>query len=202
MSAWRGWRRHAGSGRAPRMTLIYGAIAVLAGVPLLPAHPWLAVLGLIGAALYVWHAEASMRGEGRSALVELLAIATSMLAAPAAYYVGAGRLDGSSVVLWLMCFGYFASSVFYVKMRLTAARVRDAAVREKARRNCIAYHLVLIACIATLPRLAAAGYLPAIARAFWYAFRPTADVNLKQVGWTEVVYSLLFLIAVAIGFSS
>jgi hypothetical protein len=202
MMAWRGWRRRTESGRAPRVMLTYGVIAVIAGVPLLPRFPWLGVLGAAGAALYAWHAEVSMRGEGRSAPVELLAIATSMLTAPAAWYVSTGRIGWTAAWLWLLSFGYFASSVFYVKMRLTAARSRDVSVRENARRLCVGYHAVLAICLTVLPPILAAGYLPVIVRAFWYAFRPTAELNLKQIGWTEVVYSLIFLTAVAIGFPS
>lgn len=199
MMAWRGWRRNAESGRAPTMVAIYGVLALVAGLPLVPMYPWLAALGAAGGALYAWHAEASMRGEGRSAGVEVLAIATSMLTAPAAYYVATGRLDGTALVLWLAVFGYFASTVFYVKMRLTSSRARSIVVKEKARRECVAVHSVVAIGILALPPLAALGYLPAIARAFWYALRPTEQVNLKQVGWTEVVYSLVFLVAAAIG---
>jgi uncharacterized membrane protein len=199
MAAWRGWRRKTDSGRATRTVAAYGTAAIALGAPLLADNPWLAALGAAGAALYVWHAEAAMRGEGRSAGVELLVIATSMLTAPAAYYVGTGRLDGLALTLWLATFGYFASTVFYVKMRLTAARARSEAVKAKARRECVAAHAALALGIAALPVIVALGYVPAIIRAGWYAARPTAEANLKQIGWTEVVLSLVFFVAAAVG---
>jgi hypothetical protein len=41
------------------------------------------------------------------------------------------------------------------------------------------------------------GFAPVLGRAFWYAFRPATVLNLKQVGWTEVAYSIWFLAVVS-----
>ena len=125
-----------------------------------------------------------------------------MLAAPAAYYVSSGRLDRIALLLWALCFGYFASAVFYVKMRLTYARSRKAAHPARTRRQCLIYHVALMACLAALtPYLALvvlAGFFPILARAFYYILKPTNEAHLKQIGWTEVVWSLIFLGCAAI----
>ena len=39
------------------------------------------------------------------------------------------------------------------------------------------------------------GYVPILARSFWYVARPQKKLDLKQIGWSEVVYSVIFLIA-------
>ena len=195
---WRAWRRGTDPGAARRMALLYGGASVLIGAPLLLSYPWLALLGAAGAIVFCTGAELAMRGEGRKAAPELLAIATSMLLAPAAYYVGTGRLDRTALLLWLLCFGYFGSSVFYVKMRVAAARARTPEAQAGSRRQCLLYHVALTALLALsvwqgLPVVALAAFLPILARAFYYVARPTAKLSLKQVGWTEVVYSLWFV---------
>ena len=199
MTAWAAWRRGSVPGRSRRAAAMYIGTAVLAGAALLPAYPWLVLPAVLGGAMYCWHAEAALRGERRSATIELLAIATSMLVAPAAYYVSSGRLDETAMLLWLLCFAYFASSVFYVRMRLTWARARVTAAA--ARRHCLIYHVILTAVLAGLTLhlspVVLAGFVPILARAFYYVARPSANLNLKQIGWTEVVYSLVFLACAA-----
>ena len=198
MAAWRAWRRKTDPGPAKQAAAAYIVAATSIGGTLLAFYPWLALLGVLGGVVYCWHAEVAMRGEGRSTTAEILAIATSMLAAPAAYYVSSGRLDGTAALLWALCFGYFASAVFYVKMRLTCARPRKPTYPARTRRQCLIYHVALLIFLAALtPHVASivlAGFLPILIRAFYYIARPTTHANLKQIGWSEVVYSLVFLL--------
>jgi hypothetical protein len=184
------------------MAAIYVTVSATLGAVMLPGFPWLAFLGAAGVAVFCWSAELTMMGEGRKAAPELLAIATSMLLAPAAYYVSTGRLDGTALLLWILCFGYFASSVFYVKMRVAAVRPRTPEAAPRTRWQCLLYHLglagVLVGlAIAAIPWIAVAGFVPILARAFWFVFRPSATLNLKQIGWTEVAWSVWFLAVVS-----
>jgi hypothetical protein len=122
-----------------------------------------------------------------------------MLLAPAAYYVGTGRLDRMALLLWILCFLYFASSVFYVKMRVAAARPRTPEAPARTRRQCLLYHLgvavfLAISAVPGLPLLTVVAFAPILARALYYIVRPTKELSLKQVGWTEVVYSLWFVV--------
>ena len=202
MAAWRAWRRKTDPGRSKQAALMYIVTAGAVGASLLAFYPWLALLGALGGIVYCWHAEVAMKGEGRSTTAELLAIATSMLAAPAAYYVSSGRLDGIALLLWVLCFGYFASAVFYVKMRLTCARARKLTYPAQSRRQCLIYHVGLLVFLAALAPYVAlivlAGFVPILVRAFFYIVKPTTEANLKQIGWTEVVWSLIFLGCAAI----
>ena len=198
MAAWRAWRRRTDPGPAKTAAAMYILTAGSIGGTLLAFYPWLALLGVLGGFVYCWHAEVAMRGEGRSTTAELLAIATSMVAAPAAYYVSSGRVDGTAVLLWSLCFAYFASAVFYVKMRLTFARPRKATYPARTRRQSLVYHVCLVVFLAMLTPhvslIVLAGFLPILARAFYYIAKPTTQANLKQIGWSEVVYSLMFLV--------
>jgi hypothetical protein len=198
MAWWRAWRRGLDAKPSGHVAGLYVLISSATGFFLLRDFPWLALLAAAGAAVFCWSAELAMKGEGRRAAPELLAIGTSMLLAPAAYYVGTGRLDRTALLLWILCFGYFASSVFYVKMRVAAARPRTPDAPSRTRRQCLLYHVGLTALLLALaafgmPWLVVTGFVPILARGFYYALRPVQTLNLKQIGWTEVMWSLWFL---------
>ncbi len=190
---WRLWRRGQPlTVKARRgLGLLVGAGAL--GAALLTRHPLLLPFAAVAGAVLVWQAQAAMRGAARSLSGELIAIAASMLNAPAAYYVASGRLDARAAVLFVSALLYFAGTVFYVKMRVKTAHAKVPAAAEGARRACIAYHLLLSAAVIPLGWLPAFGYAAPIARALYYGFRPTRELNLKQIGWTEVVMSLVWL---------
>jgi len=203
LSAWRQWRRHQPFGPAERRSLGMLALAVVLGGALLPSYPWLIVPGVLGGIVLVWQAVATMTGQGRSVPTELTAIAVSMLNAPVAAYVASGgELRWLWAGLFLLCFAYFGGTVFYVKMRVKAAHAKVPAMAESARRACAGYHGLMAILVGgsaiggLIPWLTAAVYLPAILRAFWYVTKPTKELNLKQIGWTEVVFSLLWLVGI------
>lgn len=196
---WRLWRRGQPVTSRGRRALALLAGSAVVGAPLFWSHPWLIVFGSVAGAVLVWQGQAAMRGAARSLAGELIAVAASMLNAPATYYVATGRLDTRAAVLYALALTYFAGTVFYVKMRVRAAHAKLAAQAEGPRWQCLAYHgllaLMLVAAAGSgvISALAAVGYAPAIGRAFWYGFRPTRELNLKQIGWTEVLNSLVWL---------
>jgi hypothetical protein len=196
MNWWRMWKR-GGSG-APWTLAVYLAAATTAGAVLIfwAGRVWLLPMAVASAAVVWWHAEMAMRGRGRTVVAEVSAILASTLAAPAAYYSVSGILDQRAAAVWVLSAAYFASSVFYVKMRVTAAHAKAPDVPRRARRHCAIYHALLAAGMAAMPPLAALGFIPVLVRAFTGVLRPTRELNLKRIGWTEVVYSLVFLVLV------
>jgi hypothetical protein len=205
MAFWRARRRKLDAGRSGRMLAIYSGIAAAAGVPLI-AHCgliYLVPMGVAGAAMLIANAELAMRGKGRTPVAEILAIGVSALTAPAAHYVALHRLTGDAAWLWLASFAYFTSSVFYVKMRVTSAHARKGQDPERARLYCALYHVLLAAAVValatsgTMPWIAALAFAPICLRAFWHVLQPSRELNLKQIGWTEVLYSVAFTVLVA-----
>jgi hypothetical protein len=104
-------------------------------------------------------------------------------------------------VLWLLLALFFASGVFYVRMRIrgTVARRRGAADFGPARWWCLLYHIFLLVLV---PVLAAMHLIPwavllAFAPALWRAAaglrRRDATLNLKRLGWSEVGLTLAFV---------
>jgi hypothetical protein len=205
MAFWRKRRRRVADGVRPIQLIACVVIATLAGAPLLFVFErvWLAPFVLFAAFVLVWHAEAAMKGRGRSLAAETIAIAASTLTAPAAYYTATGGFDTVAIILWALCTAYFLSSVFYVKMRLTAAHARDTGTPARTRMQCAVYHaglalaLLVLATSGTIPVIAALAFAPVCTRAFAGILQPSRELNLKRVGWAEVAYSLVFLGLVA-----
>jgi hypothetical protein len=196
---WRLWRRGQNTAGARMWLVLYGSISAIAGLVLAIGYgrPALIPLAAAAGAIVAWHADVTMRGLGRSLAAQLLSVLAASLAAPAAFYAVTGILNASGLLLWALAAAYFGSSVFYVKMRVTEAHARHPDMADVARRSCAVYHVGLFATLAMLPPLAALAYVPVIVRAAVRIIRPTRELNLKQIGWSEVVYSIVFLTLIA-----
>lgn len=199
------WQKPIGDAR--QLSLLYLGVGCSAGLVLLfLSEKWflapMAGLAAIVLGINTWQ---GMVREDRTILGEVTAILGMTMTAPAALYTTTDRFDWLLAILWLIAILYFASSVFYVKMRVLAAHERSPGSAIRARNTCLQYHTFLVVAVVALavlrlvPPPAALGFLPVAGRAFWYAARPEKKLNLKQIGWTEVVFSLIFL-ATAGGF--
>ncbi|MGE0130398.1 MAG: YwiC-like family protein [Blastocatellales bacterium] len=206
------WSRARARGRDAsepgKMLLIYLALAAAFGLPLILAFKlyWLAPLGLIGCVLLLINAKQGERLEERSLSSEVMAICGLTLTAPAAYYAASGRWDGAAFWLWLLSAFYFASSVFYIKLRIYRLNPRKQAEQRQAWRSCAVYHSFMIVALAALTfagglsLFALIAFAPVLARTFWGMFKPKTKVNLTRAGILEIAYSLVFLVCVALGF--
>ncbi len=179
---------------------IYALIAVAATLPLLLTYdrwlllPFGAVL-LVLLLLHIWMA--AKRAE-RKVVGELLGVISLTMTAPGAYYVIAGRFDEMSLLIWVLNLLYFASAVFYVKMRVSRyAQKPDAGLRTW---QCVIYHLGLGALVFLALRwelvssLLLLAYFPIMIRAF-AGLRPQGQrLNLKRIGVAELGYTVVFII--------
>src|SRR6185436_7202109 len=128
------------------------------------------------------------------------------MTAPAAYYVARGAWDQTAVWLWALSAAYFASSVFYVKLRVTGLHAKRPDDKRRARWQCTGYHAFLLASLLalavtrSLPLFAMIAFAPVLARTFWSLLKPAQSLNLKRIGITEIIYSLIFLIFTTLTF--
>jgi YwiC-like protein len=193
-----------------RMLSLYLALAAAFGSPLVFAFKlfWLIPLGLIGAALLLINGVQAARMEERATMSEVMAIGGLTMTAPAAYYAASGRWEMTAFWLWLLSALYMASSVFYIKLRVYRLNPRKQSEQRQALRSCAFYHSFLIV---ALPALIFAGgwglfvfiaFAPVLVRTFWGMFKPKTKVNLTRAGILEIVYSLVFLVCAALGFSA
>ncbi len=201
-------RKTLASRRAGRLLLVYLASAVASGVPLILFYRlyWLLPLALIGGVLLVVNGKQGTRLEDRSVTSEVLAIVGLTLTAPAAYYVARGEWDQWAVWLWMLSSAYFASSVFYVKLRVTGLHARRPDDRRRARWQCIAYHVFLLTALSvlsitgSLSLFVLLAFTPALIRTLWSLLKPAPSLNLKRIGITEIVYALIFLLFTTLTF--
>lgn len=188
-----------------RWLTVFSALAVCAGLVLLLHYGlWvLLVPAAVAAAVFSVHVFQVVNRQDRSAYSELLGIA-GLTAASAAAYVGLeGHLESTAFLIWGFCLLYFGSGVFYVKMRIS----RKLKPQEFAnRRNqCLAYHVAILAVLLLgafrfdIPWLPLLGFIPILGRAFWHAFRAEDALNLRRIGYLEVLYTILFTILMGTG---
>lgn len=206
------WRRAQKRGRDARragwLFISYLALAAAASAPLLWTGLWfdLAPLGLAAAVLLIVNGEQGAQLEDRTIGSELLAIAGITLVAPAVHCAARGAWQLESLGLWLAAAAYFASSIFYVKLRVLDAHTRRADARNRVWRICLGYHASLFAALALLAltgRLSIfviVAFTPVLGRAFRAIARPVRELNLKRIGMLEIAYSLVFLAAATIAF--
>jgi hypothetical protein len=163
-------------------------------------------LGAASALLLALNAEQTVRRQDREVANEILAILGLTLTAPAAYYAACGAWDAKAFCLWAMCALYFASSVFYVRLRVYSINARKEDERRKLWRACALYHsfllvsLVALAVTENLRVFALIAFAPALARSFRHLIAPASRLNLKKIGVMEIVYSIVFLVFIALTF--
>lgn len=187
---------------AGRLLLVYFAIAALTGLPLLLVYRflWLVPMCLFGAALLVLNGWQATDFEDRTVPSEVIAIIGMTMTAPAAYSVANGLWKPTALWLWVLSAAYFASSVFYVKLRVTELHAKNPKDKTQARWRCVVYHgfllaaLVVLAVTRSLPFFALLAFAPVLARTAWSLIKPAGQLNLKRIGIAEIIYSLIFLI--------
>lgn len=189
------------TGASGRLALAKLSLMAVAGLLLfVVGHLWgLLAPALLAGLLGVVHLRQALAGQERTLSGQLVAIAAISLAAPSAHYVARGTWELQAVAIWLLCCIYFASSVFYLKVRVGSVSAKRQQALPRVRRHCAAYHFFLGLLVLTLavrtplgPPLALA-YVAVLARATWYLLRPGKTLNLKQIGYLEVAYSMVFL---------
>lgn len=205
---WRARRRKRQSGNAGLLLLIYLAVAALFGAPLILYYKLylLIPLALAGVALLVFNGREAAQMEDRSITNEVLAICAMTLTAPAAYYVVRGAWDGTAFWLWGLSALFFASSVYYVRLRVLSLNERRQEARRQVWQHCVLYHgsllaaLLALALTGRLHLFVLIAFTPILARTFIELIRPSNRVNFKRAGLLELAWSLIFLVFITLTF--
>lgn len=207
---WRARDRGRANDHAGRLLLIYTAIALLAGAPLILVYHlyWLLPLAVVGTVLLVLNGKQATDFEDRTVASEIMAIVGLTMTAPAAYYAASGQWKAMALVLWALSAAYFASSVFYVKLRVTALHGKSEERKRRVRWQCIGYHAFLLASLAvlaltrSLPLFVLIAFAPVLTRTVWSLVKPGQKLDLKRIGLAEIAYSVVFLVFMMLTFRS
>lgn len=131
---------------------------------------------------------------------ELIGVVGLTATGPVACAVNQGGVDGTVFMIWLLNILYFASGIFYVKMRVSrflkkhefVARLTHSAIYH----TLVVLVLVLLSQMGLIPAVLALAYAPMLGRAAWYMFWPEKKLNIRRIGYTEVGFTLLFIFAI------
>jgi len=192
-------------GRAFFWFFAYAAGAVMCLAPLLTLYhmTFLFPFGMAAACFVVLRAFFVREGDDRSLPGELIGTGGLTLVGPTAHAVAVNGAQPIGALLWLLLALFFASGVFYVRMRIRlmlAQRKGLTSASNLARWWCLGYHGLLLVLI---PALAAGNVIPwavllAFAPALWRAAaglrRRDATLNLRRLGWSEVGLTVAFVL--------
>ena len=187
----------------------YASGAVMCLAPLLVIYhmTFLLPFATAAACFLILRAFFVRQGDDRSLPGELIGTAGLALVGPTAHAVAVNGAQPIGALLWLLLTLYFASGVFYVRMRIRrmlARRKGAQTVSNRARWSCLVYHMLLLVLI---PALAAASLIPwavllAFAPALWRAAaglrRQDATLNVRRLGWSEVGLTVVFVLILVV----
>ena len=187
----------------------YAAGAVVCVTPLVALYhmTFLFPFAMAAACFLVLRAFLVRGGDDRSLPGELIGTVGLALVGPTAHAVAVNGAQPIGALLWLLLTLYFASGVFYVRMRIRlmlAQRKGAPTVSNGARWLCLVYHMLLLVLI---PALAAVNVVPwavllAFAPALWRAAaglrRRDSTLNLRRLGWSEVGLTVAFILILVV----
>jgi hypothetical protein len=194
---------------------VYAGVAAASGgwLVLVEGLWWLAVMGLAGGLLVLFHLWLVARRQEMSLAGELAGIAGLALGAPMAYYTASGRLDGTATVLWLINALYFGGTVFYIKLKVRQQPRLPAPDRTGERlvkaRACLAYQVAVLTVVSLLaalryaPLLAPLAFVPVTIKMLWGAWQwqDRKSLSLVRLGLAELFHSIAFAVLIIAAFA-
>ncbi len=198
------------TGREASSALIYFLLALVLISPLFFAYRlWpLLSLGLLVVPFFGFYLYLMFRRKHRTAWGEMVNIAGISFPAAASYYVAAGALTSTSLLLWLLTFLYSGGSVFYVRLKVKQKVPYSAGFSQRliAGKDLLIYLLFLFATLLVLaaagliPAIAVAAYLPLALKCLSGIFYSRGTASLKKIGLMEAGYTAIFAVLLLITF--
>jgi hypothetical protein len=146
----------------------------------------------------------------RHLLAELAGVAGFALSAPAAFVATSGVGGPEAWVLWLVSFGFFSGSVFYVKLLVARMAGGSHPKRRFSVQNysglslgyalAVASLAVILSLAGWTPRWMILAFVPWLVHVLW-ALSHTTQRSIHGVGWTLVAHSLYFTIFTSLSFA-
>lgn len=174
--------------------LAFGPLPILFGMTFLLPFGMGAAFFLLLRAILVWERDDRTLG------AELVGMAGLTMVGPAAHAVAMGEVRPMGAVLWLLLFLFFASGVFYVRMRIHGmVAERRGQSSNPAVRSCVLYHVLLFAVmpllvmVRVIPWPVLLAFAPALGRAAAGLRREETRLNVRRLGWSEVVVATAFV---------
>ncbi len=166
------------------------------------------LLFLGAATAFAFVAQAVLRKFGRKARMAAQLVGTVGLTctAPAAYYVGTGRLDERAFVLWAANWIFAGNQIHFVQLRIRAARAATFSEKFDRGRFFLMAQLVFLVALTfasrwrVLPPLVIVAFAPALVRGTQWFFRKPEFLDVKKLGWSEMKHGVAFGVLLALAF--
>jgi YwiC-like protein len=126
--------------------------------------------------------------------------------APAAYYIGTGRLDERAFILWAANWIFAGNQIHFVQLRIHS--VRAATFSQKFALGsafCLAQPVFLASLVIAsfwrvLPPLVIVAFVPAFVRGTLWFFQKPESLDVRSLGWSEMKHGVVFGVLLAVAF--
>jgi hypothetical protein len=182
------------------------ATACLTGLLWKGQNLWLLLLG--GATAFALLVQSVLKSLGRKArmMSQLVGAIGLTCTAPAAYYIGTGRLSERAFILWGANWIFAGNQIHFVRLRIQSARA--STFSQKFARGKIFFlaqpaffaSLVVASLWRMLPPLVIVAFVPALIRGTLWFLRKPESLDVRSLGWSEMRHGLVFGILLAIAF--
>ena len=126
--------------------------------------------------------------------------------APAAYYIGTGRLSERAFILWVANWIFAGNQIHFVQLRIHSARASTFSQKfARGRLFLLAQpvffvFLVVASFWRVLPPLVIVAFVPALVRGTLWFFRKPESLDVRSLGWSEMKYGVVFGVLLAVAF--
>lgn len=186
-------------------SMAYGLVGLLAAVKLIQAgHGYLLYLAVPAVPVFIWHLLlVARRAERRQAGLEIVATGTLSLAAPAAYWLGAGGYHPTGWLLWALVWLQAAASIVYAYLRLSQrelSEIPSPGIRWQMGRRALLYTSFNLALVFGLGVAGIVGrwlflaYLLQWLETLWGITHPAVRVKPTRIGIRQLIVSSLFTV--------
>jgi hypothetical protein len=188
------------------MLLATLATACLAGLMWKGQNLQLLLLG--GATALAFLIQSVLRSLGRKTRMaaQLVGAIGLVCTAPAAYYIGTGRLDKRALILWLANWIFVGNQIHFVQLRIHSARATTLSQKLAHGKFFLLAQPVLFASLVfaafwrVIPPLAIVAFFPALLRGTLCFFTKPEPLDVRRLGWSEMKQGVAFGLLLAVAF--
>jgi len=182
------------------------SVACLTGLMWNGRNSKLLFLGAATALAFVIQAVLRMFGRRARMAAQLVGTVGLTCTAPAAYYIGTGRLDERAFVLWVANWIFAGNQIHFVQLRIRAARAGTFSEKfDRGRFFFLAQPVLLVTLTLAsrwrvLPPLTIVAFIPALVRGTQWFFRKPESLDVGKLGWSEMENGVAFGVLLALAF--
>ena len=182
------------------------ATTCLAGLMWTGQNLQLLLLG--GATALAFLIQSVLRNLGRRTRMaaQLVGAIGLVCTAPAAYYIGTGRLDKRALILWLANWIFAGNQIHFVQLRIHSARATTFSQKLAHGKFFLLAQPVLFASLVfaafwrVIPPLAIVAFFPALLRGTLWFFTKPEPLDVRRLGWSEMKQGVAFGLLLAVAF--